>query len=318
MPSPEKVLLDCDPGHDDAFAIVLAAGSPAVDLLAITTVAGNQTIEKVTRNALAVCEVAGIREVPVAAGAAHPLVRKPLIAPDIHGDSGLDGPALPQPRLAVDPRHGVDVIVQTIMTHAPGTVNLVATGPLTNVALAMRREPAIVGRVKRVVLMGGAYTRGNITPVAEFNILADAEAAAAVFSGEWDVTMVGLDVTHQARATAEVMARIADVGSNLSRFLVEVLDFFGRSYRKAQGFDSPPVHDPVCIAALIDPAVLETSGAFVAVETAGRWTYGMTVTDFGAAYGAAHNTQVATALDTERFWNLVIDAVRTLSMEQHR
>lgn len=317
MTLPEKVLLDCDRGHDDAFAIVLAAGAPAVELLAITTVAGNQTIEKVTRNALAVCEVAGIDEVPVAAGASHPLVRDPLIAPDIHGDSGLDGPTLPRPRLAVDPRHGVDVIVQTIMTHQPGTVSLVATGPLTNVALAMRREPAIVGRVKRVVLMGGAYTRG-ITPAAEFNILADAEAAAAVFSGDWDVTMVGLDVTHQARATTEVLARIADVGSDLSHFLVDVLEFFARSYREAQGFDTPPVHDPVCIAALIDPAVLETSSAFVTVETAGRWTYGMTVTDFGDAYGAAHNTRVATALDTDRFWQLVIDAVRTLSVEQNR
>ena len=312
-PTPEKVILDCDPGHDDAIAIILAAGSPAVDLLAITTVAGNQTIEKVTRNALAVCEVAGIRSVPVAAGACRPLVRDQLVAPDIHGESGLDGPVLPVPQRDPDRRHGVDVIIQTIMTQPAGTVNLVATGPLTNIALAMRREPAIMRRVKRLVLMGGSYTRGNATPAAEFNILADPEAAAAVFRGDWAVTMVGLDATHQALATAGVVERIAAVGSELSRFLVDVLSFFAQSYRQAQAFDVPPVHDPVCIAALIDPSIIETTSAFVAVETAGRWTYGMTVTDFGDAYKLAHNTQVATAIDANRFWDLIIGAIRALS-----
>ncbi len=313
-----KVILDCDPGHDDAMALLLAAGNPGIELLAITTCAGNQTIEKVTRNALAVCAVAGIETVPVAAGAAGPLVRSQMVAPDIHGESGLDGPVLPTATRELDPRHGVDLIIDTVMAHEPGTVTLVPTGPLTNVALALRKEPRLVERVARVVLMGGAYTRGNRTPAAEFNIAADPEAAHVVFDARWPVTMVGLDLTHQAIADAEVVSRIAEIGSPLATFVVEVLAFFTRSYQEHQGFDAPPVHDPCCIAALIDPSVLRTREAFVAVELAGTWTTGMTVTDFGDAYGQPHNTQVATELDRARFWDLMIDALRRLSAEGGR
>lgn len=313
---PEKVILDCDPGHDDAMAMILAAGNPAIDLLAITTCAGNQTLEKVTRNALSVCAVAGITGVPVAAGAASPLVRPQMVAPDIHGESGLDGPVLPAPVQDLDPRHGVDLIIDTVMAHEPGTVHLVPTGPLTNIALAMSKEPRIVERVKRVTLMGGAYTRGNRTPAAEFNIVADPEAAHAVFAADWPVTMVGLDLTHQATATPDVVARIAAIGSPLARFVTDVLAFFGSMYKEHQGFDAPPVHDPCCIAKLIDPAVFETRDAFVTVELTGTWTTGMTVTDFDGLYGQPHNTQVATALDRDRFWDLTVDAIRTLSQAQ--
>ncbi|MDQ4504400.1 nucleoside hydrolase [Sinomonas sp. ASV322] len=310
--SRHKIILDCDPGHDDAIAILLAAGDPSIELLAITTCAGNQTLEKVTRNALAVCAVAGL-DVPVAAGAAGPLVRQQLVAPDIHGESGLDGPVLPAPTHAADPRHAVDLIIDTIMAHEPGTVSLVPTGPLTNIALAMRKEPSIIGRVKEVVLMGGSYTRGNRTPAAEFNIAADPEAAAAVFDAEWPVTMVGLDLTHQATADDDVVARIAAIGSPLADFVVEVLTFFASTYRERQGFDAPPVHDPCCVAAIIDPSVMEIRSAFVAVELAGTWTSGMTVTDFGDAYGQPHNARVATKLDRARFWDLTIEAIRRLS-----
>ena len=177
----EKIILDCDPGHDDAIAILLAAGNPEIDLMAITTVAGNQTLEKVTRNAMAVCAAGGIT-VPIAAGAAGPLVRPQYVAEDIHGDSGLDGPVLPAATLELDPRHAVDVIIDIVMAEEPGTVHLVPTGPLTNIALAMRKEPRIVERVKSVVLMGGAYTRGNVTSAAEFNIYVDPEAAEVVFA----------------------------------------------------------------------------------------------------------------------------------------
>jgi purine nucleosidase len=308
-----KVILDCDPGHDDAMAILLAAGDPSIELLAITTCAGNQTLEKVTRNALAVCAIAGIDEVPVAAGAAGPLVRNQIVAPDIHGDSGLDGPELPVATRERDPRHAVDLIIETVMSQGPGTVSLVPTGPLTNIALAMRKEPRIIERVEQVVLMGGAYTRGNRTPAAEFNIAADPEAAYAVFDADWRVTMVGLDLTHQATTDDEVMARIAAIGSPLSKFVVELLSFFASSYKKHQGFDAPPVHDPCCIAMLIDPGVLETRDAFVTVELSGRWTSGMTVTDFGDAYGRAHNTHVAAVLDRDRFWDMTIDAIQRLS-----
>ncbi len=307
-----KVILDCDPGHDDAIAILLAAGSPAIDLLAITTCAGNQTIEKVTRNALAVCEVARI-DVPVAAGASGPLVRPQMIAPDIHGESGLDGPVLPSSTRELDPRHAVDLIIDTVLAHEPKSVTLVPTGPLTNIALAMRKEPRIISAVKRVVLMGGAYTRGNRTPAAEFNIAADPESAYAVFDAAWPVTMVGLDLTHQATADPQVLARFAAIGSPLSRFVVDVLSFFRDSYKKQQGFDSPPVHDPCCIAAIIDPSVVGTRDAFVTVELTGTWTTGMTVTDFGNAYERPHNTQVAVSLRKDAFWDMTVEAVQTLS-----
>lgn len=309
----ERMIIDCDPGHDDALAIILAAGSPNIDLIAITTVAGNQTAEKVTRNALAVCAMAGILTVPVAQGASVPLVRPQRVAPDIHGESGLDGPVLPAAQIELDPRHAATLIIDEIMANEPGTITLVPTGPLTNIALAMKLEPRIVGRVKRVILMGGSYTRGNTTPAAEFNIIADPEAAAAVFAADWPVTMVGLDLTHQATADADVVARIAAIDSPLSAFVVEILAFFGSTYREVQGFDAPPVHDLCCVAKLVDPAVFETVDAFVGVELTGTWTTGMTVTDFTGLLGEKANTQVATTLDKELLWNMTIDAISALS-----
>jgi purine nucleosidase len=309
---PERLILDCDPGHDDALAMILAAGDPRVELLAVTTCAGNQTLEKVTRNALAVCAVAGI-DVPVAAGARGPLVRPQIVAPEIHGESGLDGPVLPEAVRELDPRHGVDLIIDVVMASEPGTVTLVPTGPLTNIALAMSKEPRIVDRVKQVVLMGGSYTRGNKTPAAEFNIAADPEAAQAVFAGSWPVTMVGLDLTHQATADSDVLARIGGIGSPLSTFVVDVLEFFGSTYRRQQGFDAPPVHDLCCVAYLCDPEVFTTRSAFVAVELTGTWTTGMTVTDFGDLLGQPHNTAVAVRLDKPRLWDMTVDAIAALS-----
>ncbi len=308
----ERLIIDCDPGHDDAMAIILAAGDPRVELLAITTVAGNQTVEKVTANALAVCAVAGI-DVPVAQGASEPLVRPQVVAEDIHGDSGLDGPVLPRAERELDPRHAVDLIIDEVMAAEPGTITLVPTGPLTNIALAMKKEPRIVGRVKEVVLMGGAYTRGNRTPAAEFNIVVDPEAAQAVFAGAWKVTMVGLDLTHQATATPDVVERIRAIGSPLSDFVVEVLTFFGKSYLEHQGFEAPPVHDLCCVAKTVDPAVFATREAFVAVELTGTWTTGMTVTDFADLLGQPHNTHVATELDKPLLWDMTIDAIAALS-----
>jgi purine nucleosidase len=190
---PEKIILDCDPGHDDAVAMLLAHGNPDIELLAVTTVVGNQTLPKVTRNALAVARIAGITGVPFAAGAARPILRPIEVAPAIHGESGLDGPTLPEPSFELDERHAVDLIIDTVMAHEPGTVTLVPTGGLTNIALAARKEPRIVERVKQVVLMGGGVHVGNWSPVAEFNIVIDPEAASIVFDAGWDVVMVGLD-----------------------------------------------------------------------------------------------------------------------------
>ncbi|HEX5120498.1 MAG TPA: nucleoside hydrolase [Pseudonocardiaceae bacterium] len=303
-----RIVLDCDPGHDDAVALLLAHGNPEVELVAVTTVAGNQTLDKVTWNARSVATLAGITGVPIAAGCDRPLVRDLTVAAHIHGVSGLDGTRLPEPTAELDPRHAVDVIIESIMAADPGEITLVPTAPLTNIAMAMRREPRIVPRVREVVLMGGSCTRGNITPAAEFNVAVDPEAAAAVFAGEWPVTMVGLDLTHQALTTADVLARIAAIGTPVATAVVELLTFYRRSYQADQRMSDPPMHDPCAVARVIAPDVMAVRDAFVAVETQGRWTSGMTVTDFGRT----PNTLVATTLDVPRFWDLVIDALTAI------
>lgn len=309
---PRRIILDCDPGHDDAIAILLAHGDPEIELAAITTVAGNQTLPKVTLNALRICTIAGIRNVPVAAGCAGPLVREQVVADQIHGESGLDGPLMPEPTVTLDPRHAVDLIIEMVMESPEKDITLVPVGPLTNIAVAMRREPRIIERVREVVLMGGAQTRGNRTPAAEFNIFADPEAAHAVFAGAWPVTMVGLDLTHQAGATTEVLERIGAIGTHLARTVVELLNFFASSYARSEGFAAPPVHDPCAVARVIDPAIVSVQDAFVTVETQGRWTYGMTVTDFRGSLGQPANTQVATRLDAGAFWERVITAIAAI------
>ncbi|GGV37725.1 ribonucleoside hydrolase [Streptomyces griseoflavus] len=308
----KKIILDCDPGHDDAIALLLAHGNPDIELVAVTTVVGNQTLEKVTRNALSVARIAGITGVPFAAGCPRPLVRAIETAPDIHGETGLDGPVLPEPTLELDRRHAVDLIIDTVMSHAPGEITLVPTAGLTNIALAARKEPRIVERVREVVLMGGGYHEGNWSAVAEFNIIIDPEAAHIVFNESWPVTMVGLDLTHQALATPEVAEKIAAVGTGPARFVGELLDFFGATYKEAQGFEHPPVHDPCAVAYVIDPSVMTVRRAPVDVELSGGLTLGMTVTDFRAPAPADCHTQVAVELDRERFWALVVDALERI------
>ena len=309
---PRKIIVDCDPGHDDAIALLLAHGSPEIELLAITTVMGNSTLANVTRNALVVATIGGMRGVPVAAGCARPLVGELATAHTIHGDSGLDGPVLPEPTVALDPRHAVDVIIETVLREAPGTVTLVPTAALTNVALAVRKEPRIAERVAEVVLMGGAVAGGNWSSTAEFNIATDPEAAHIVFGAGWPVTMVGLDLTHQALATPDVVARIAAIGTAPARFVTEVLAFFGTTYRAEQGFPHPPVHDPCAVARVIDAAVMTTRRAPVTVELSGTHTRGMTVVDRRAPAPPDCRTQVAVDLDHARFWDLVVDALERI------
>ena len=309
---PTKIILDCDPGHDDAMAMLLAWGSPEIDLIGVTTVGGNQTIDKVTRNALAIARVAGIHGIPFAKGAAHPLLRPVEVAEEIHGASGLDGPVLPEPDLELDPRPAAQFIVDTVMAAEPGTITLVPTGPLTNIALAVRLEPAIVDRVREVVLMGGGARVGNWSPVAEFNIVVDPEAAAIVFAARWTVTMVGLDLTHQALATDEVVAGIRAIGTGPARFAGELMDFFTGAYREVAGFDHPPVHDPCAVAYVIDPTIVRAVPAPIVVETRGEHTLGMTVVDLRGPAPAGTRTQVALELDAARFWDLMLDAIRDL------
>ncbi|MBB1503015.1 nucleoside hydrolase [Propioniciclava sp. MC1683] len=307
-----KIILDCDPGHDDAIAMILAAGNPAIDLLGITTVGGNQTLSKVTHNTLSVARVARMSDVPVHAGCARPLVREVEVAEGIHGDSGLDGVELPEPISQIGSRHAVDYIIDTIMEHEPGTVTLVPTGPLTNIALAVRKEPRIAERVQEVVLMGGGYHTGNWSATAEFNIIVDPEAAHIVFNEKWPLTMVGLDLTHQALATPEVEEKIKAIGSECSEFVLGLFAFFRKAYKEAQGFEHPPVHDPCTVAYLIDPSIVTTQKVPLDVELRGELTLGMTVADFRAPAPEGCTTQVAVDLDHERFWNLVIQAIEAV------
>ena len=308
----KKIIIDCDPGYDDAVALLLAAGSPSVEVLGITTVAGNQTLEKVTRNALRIATLAGL-DVPVAAGAARPLLRdEVVVAANIHGESGLDGTTLPQATLKPDPRHAAQLIVDTVMNEPPQSVTLVPIGPLTNIALAARLEPRIVERVKEVVLMGGGYHIGNVKPMAEFNIENDPEAAHIVFEEKWPIVMVGLDLTYQALATQTVKDKIAAIHTPASDFVTQVLTRFSENYKKSKGFDEPPVHDACAVAYVIDPGVIETRKAPVHVEYRGEYTSGMTVTDLRRKAPQDCHTAVAMKLDRERFWNLVIEAVGNL------
>lgn len=304
-----RIILDCDPGHDDAIALLLAHGNPQIELVAVTTVHGNQTIEKVTRNALAVATIAGITGVPFAAGAHRPLVREAKVAESIHGDSGLGGAVLPEPTFAVDSRHAVDLVIEEIMENEPGSITLVPTGALTNIALAVRKEPRIAERVKEVVLMGGGYHVGNWSAVAEFNIAIDPEAAHIVFNENWKLTMVGLDLTHQALATPDVIAAIAAVDTKPARFVLELLAFYADSYKRVQGFDHPPVHDPCAVALVIDPSVMKVVRVPLDIELTGNLTLGMTVADFRTVAPETCTTWAATDLVHAKFWALIVDAL---------
>lgn len=311
---PRKIILDCDPGHDDAVAMLLAHGNPEIELLAVTTVGGNQTLPKVTDNARRIATLIGMHSVPIAAGCVKPLVRPVEIAPDVHGDTGLDGVTLPEPA-PLAKQHAVDLIIDTVMSHEPGEITLVPTGPLTNIAMAVRKEPRIVERVKEVVLMGGGYHVGNWSPVAEFNIKVDPEAAHIVFNEPWEVLMVGLDLTHQALATDEVTEKIQKLGGPIANFTLDLFKFFRKAYQDAQGFEFPPVHDPCTIAYLIDPKVMETVRVPIDVELTGALTVGMTVADFRSPAGPECHTRAATKLDFDRFWELVIGSIDYIQKE---
>jgi purine nucleosidase/pyrimidine-specific ribonucleoside hydrolase len=309
MAATAPCLLDCDPGHDDAIALLLAAAHPDLDLRAVTTVAGNGEIDQVTHNALAVCTLAGIRDVPIGRGAAGPRGATLEVAADIHGESALDGAVLPEPDVALDSRPGPQLIADTIAAAAEPLV-LFATGPLTNVAEVL--ESVDHAGVREIVWMGGSTERGNRTPYAEFNAWADPQAAAAVLASGVRFTMVGLNLTHQALATAEVIARIEALSSELSGVVSAWLTFFGTTYRTRFGFAAPPVHDPCAVALVAAPGLVATVDAFVAIETEGRWTGGATVVDLDGRLGERPNARVATTLDVPRFWDLVLDAVARL------
>jgi inosine-uridine nucleoside N-ribohydrolase len=305
-----KIILDCDPGHDDAIAILLAGHHPEIDLLAITTVSGNQSVDKTTHNALKVCSLANIRDVPIARGMDRPLLRPAKHAANIHGESGLDGPSIPEPDIAPVPEHAVDLIIDLLM-NSDGDITLVPTGPLTNIAAAIRREPAILPKIKAISLMGGAIALGNTTPAAEFNIYADPEAAAIVFGCGRPITMCPLEVTHQALATEDVMSRLRAVDRPVATFVADLFAFFGDTYRQNYGFPAPPVHDPCAVAAVVSPSIIRARMMRVEIETTGKWTAGRTVCDIFGRVGEEPNVCVGYSLDVERFWEMVISSIVT-------
>jgi purine nucleosidase len=308
-PARTKVLLDVDPGHDDALAILTDAALPELELVGVTTVAGNQTLAKTTRNARAVLTLGGIR-VPLAAGAERPLVRAPILAANIHGESGLDGADLPAPTTPLDPRPAAGFIIDSVRAH-PGEITLVPTGPLTNIALALRLAPDLVEKVPRISLMGGAIGKGNTTASAEFNILSDPEAAHIVFSSGIPITMSGLDLTHQALADDAVIARLRAMDSAVARAAVGWLEFFGESYRREEGLAHPPVHDVCAVMAVAHPEVIETQALYVVVEIRGEHTVGRTVCDLRGRPHPAANADVGVRLERDRFWQIVLDALAT-------
>jgi purine nucleosidase len=302
-------ILDCDPGHDDAMAMILAAADPAIDLRAITTVAGNGPLDKVTLNARRVATLAGIENVPIAAGAAGPRRGELVTAPEVHGESALDGADLPEPTIDLDPRPAADLIVE-VLNEAEAPLTLVPVGPLTNIAAVLERAPR--EKITEIVLMGGSAERGNVTPAAEFNIFVDPEAADVVFSSGLPVTMVGLNLTHQALVTPEVVERLRALDTELARATVGWMTWFGSAYSQTERMPSPPLHDPCAVALLIDPTLIRCVDAFVAVETEGRHTRGMTVVDLHGVLGRPANARVAMELDADRFFDLVVGAVEKL------
>ena len=304
------LILDCDPGHDDALAILLAVADPAVDLLAVTTVAGNQTVEKCTVNARRVLSLAGVSEVPVARGADRPLVRQLRIADDVHGTTGLDGPAFTgEPSVPESPYSAHELLVDVLRSR-PATI--VATGALTNVARLLAEEPSLARNITEIVWMGGSTDRGNIAPLAEANACVDPEAADLVVRSGVPFTMCGLNVTHQALVTGDVLGRFDRIGTPLARVCVEWMTFFASTYRDLFGFEAPPLHDPVAVARVIDPAIVHCVEANLVIETKGDWTAGATVVDLDGYTGRPPNARIAVTLDREAFWNRVVTAITAL------
>jgi pyrimidine-specific ribonucleoside hydrolase len=308
--TPTPIILDCDPGHDDAIALLLAVASPELELVGVTTVSGNQTLDKTTANALRVLEFAGRSDIPVYAGADKPFVRKRDVAAHVHGESGLDGPDLPPPSRSAEEQHAVDYLAEEIRRRN-GKVTLVPTGPLTNIGLLFALHPD--ARPERIVLMGGSIGEGNRTPAAEFNIWADPEAAQRVFVEGLDTTMVGLDVTHRALIKDDHTERMRSAG-RVGSMVAELMDFYARFHKsRYPDLDGSPMHDPVCVAHLIDPTLMDVRDAFIEVDCSTGPSWGRTNVDWrNREHFGDPNAKVGLDIDGDRFADLIVERISSL------
>lgn len=303
------IILDCDPGHDDAIALILALANPCLRPLAVTTSAGNQTPDKTLNNALRILTLLNRSDIPVAAGASKPLARELIIADNVHGETGLDGPVLPDPSFSPQPINAVELMAQQIRA-SEQAVTLVPTGPLTNIALLLASHSELHSKIERIVLMGGAAGGGNWTPAAEFNIYVDPEAADIVFKSGIPITLCGLDVTHKAQIMDEDIERIRQIQNPVAQCVAELLDFFMIYHRDPKwGFTGAPLHDPCTIAWLLKPTLFSTEECWVGIETKGEYTAGMTVVDRYQLTANATNATVLFDIDRQGFVDLLVESL---------
>ena len=313
MSEPRKIIIDTDPGQDDAAAIMLALGSPELDILGLTTVAGNVPLARTAKNARIILEFCSRSEIKVFAGAARPIARPLVTAEHVHGKTGLDGPELHEPHMPLPAQHAVDFIIETLRREPEGTVTLCTLGPLTNIATALEKAPDIAARVRELVMMGGGFFEGgNITPAAEFNIYVDPEAAAAVFKSGIPIVMMPLDVTHKVLTLKSRVEKLRAIGSRPAIALVEMLDFFERFDVEKYGSDGGPLHDPTVIAYLLKPELFSGRDCNVEIETASPLTTGMTVVDWWQVTGRKHNARVMKDVDADGFFALLTERVGRL------
>ena len=310
----QKIIIDTDPGQDDAVAILLALASPdELEVLGITAVAGNVPLSLTERNARIVCELAGRPDIAVYAGCDRPLRRKLVTAEHVHGKTGLDGPELPEPKIKLQEKHGVDFIIDTILQEPENSVSLCPLGPLTNIASAILKQPKIVARIKQIVLMGGAYFEvGNITPTAEFNIFVDPDAAKIVFEAGIDMVVMPLDVTHKALVTGERNEAFRRLKSPVGIAVAEMTDFFERFDKEKYGSSGAPLHDPCVTAYLINPKIFSGKKINVEIETKSELTLGMTVADWWGVTNRKANAFFVGDLDSEKFFNLLTERLGRL------
>jgi purine nucleosidase len=312
-----KIIIDTDPGQDDAVAILLALASPELEVLGIVAVAGNVPLALTEKNARKICELAGRPDLKVYAGASRPLMRTLVTAEYVHGKTGLDGPDLPEPTMPLQAQNGVDFIVDTLMASNGNEITLCALGPLTNIALALIREPRIAPKVRGIVLMGGGFFEGgNVTPAAEFNIYVDPEAAKTVFASGIPIVMHPLDATHQALTSRVRVEKFRSMGTMAGTATAQLLDFFERFDEKKYGTDGGPLHDPNVIAYLLKPELYSGRHCNVEIETASELTLGMTVVDWWGATGRKPNALVIRDVDHEGFFALLTERIGQLQRRE--